>query len=117
MNCLLGLPVPQMVRAEPFSVGGRESKSMSIRATSVHHSYPAEQLVEQIGGESPQNNPTLSQKAISSPAALTFGQVDLVDEPWQDVAILNVEVVMWSKDVGGDDGSEAAAVLLKVAPG
>ena len=32
------------------------------------------------------------------------------------MAILNVEVVVRPEDVGGDDGGEAAAVLLKVTP-
>lgn len=39
-----------------------------------------------------------------------------MDESWQDVAILDVEVVVWPEDVGGDDSGEAAAVLLEVAP-
>lgn len=61
--------------------------------------------------------PQCSLKTLTSSATLTFGQVDLVDEPRQDVAILDVEVVMRPKDVGGDDSSEAAAVLLEVTPG
>lgn len=48
---------------------------------------------------------------------LTFGQVHLVDEPRQHVAVLDVEVVVGPEDVGGDDGGEAAAVLLEIAPG
>lgn len=72
--------------------------------------------MEQAGGEK-KHQPALPQKIHKNSAMLTFGQVDLVDEPWQDVAILDVEVVVRPKDVGGDDGSEAAAVLLKVAPG
>lgn len=89
--------------------------SISIKATSTVPGYPAE-LMEQAG-EKKKTHPTLPKKAIRSPAALTFGQVDLMDKPWQDVAVLNVEVVMWPEDVGGNDGGEAAAVLLKVGPG
>lgn len=48
--------------------------------------------------------------------ALTLGQVHLVDEAGQHVAILDVEVVMGPKDVSGDDGSESAAMLLEVGP-
>lgn len=48
--------------------------------------------------------------------ALTFGQVHLVDEAGKHVTILNVEVVVGSKDVGGDDSSEGAAMLLEVGP-
>lgn len=40
-----------------------------------------------------------------------------MDEPRQHVAVLDVEVVVGPEDVGGDDGGEAAAVLLEIAPG
>lgn len=48
--------------------------------------------------------------------ALTLGQVHLVDQARQHVAILNVEVVVGPEDVGGDDSSEGTAVLLEVGP-
>lgn len=53
----------------------------------------------------------------NAPKLLTFGQVHLVDEPRQHVAVLDVEVVVGPEDVGGDDGGEAAAVLLEITPG
>lgn len=68
----------------------------------------------QVGEKEPS---FLPQKIPGSPATLTFGQVDLVDEPWQDVAVLDVEVVVWPKDVGGNDGGETSAVLLGITPG
>lgn len=49
-------------------------------------------------------------------AALTLCQVHLVDEARQHVAILNVEVVVRPEDIGGDDSSEGAAMLLKIGP-
>lgn len=48
--------------------------------------------------------------------ALTLGQVHLVDEAGQHVAVLDVEVVVGPEDVSGDDGGESAAVLLEVGP-
>ena len=48
--------------------------------------------------------------------ALTLGQVHLVDEARQYVAILDTEVVVGPEDVGGDDSGEGAAVLLEVGP-
>lgn len=39
-----------------------------------------------------------------------------MDEARQNMAILDVEVVVGPKDVGGDDSSEGAAVLLEVGP-
>lgn len=81
---------------------------MTTRATSNHPT-------EQVGKE---KNPHFSPEKIpGSPATLTFGQVDLVDEPWQDVAVLDVEVVVWPEDVGGNDGGEASAMLLGITPG
>lgn len=79
---------------------------MTTRATFNH---PMEQV-----GRKP--HPVFPQKIPGSPATLTFGQVDLVDEPWKDVAILYVEVVMWPEDIGGNDGGEASAVLLRITP-
>ena len=49
-------------------------------------------------------------------ASLTFSHVNLIDESRQDVTILQVEVVMRSEDVGRDDRSELAIVLLAVRP-
>lgn len=40
----------------------------------------------------------------------------LMDEARQHMAIFNVEVVMRSKDIGRDDSSEGAAMLLEVGP-
>jgi hypothetical protein len=37
--------------------------------------------------------------------------VALVDEPRDDVRVLQVEVVVAAEDVGGDDGRELAAML------
>ena len=46
--------------------------------------------------------------------AVLFGQVALVDEAGDDVAVLDGEVVVRAVDVGGDDGGEVAAILLGV---
>jgi len=43
-----------------------------------------------------------------------LGQVALVDEAGDDVAVLDGEVVVRAVDVGGDDGGEVAPVLLGV---
>ena len=43
-----------------------------------------------------------------------LGQVALVDETRDDVAVLDGEVVVRAVDVGGDDGGEVAPVLLSV---
>lgn len=40
-----------------------------------------------------------------------------MDEPRQDVAVLDVEVVVRPEDVGGNDGGEASAMLLGITPG
>lgn len=40
-----------------------------------------------------------------------------MDEAGQHVAIFDVEVVIRPKDIGRDDGSEGAAMLLEVGPG
>lgn len=45
---------------------------------------------------------------------LTLSQINLVHKPRQNVAILNREIVMRAKHIGGDDGSEVAAILLVV---
>lgn len=81
---------------------------MTTRATSNHPT-------EQVGREKNLISPP--QKVPGSPATLTFGQVDLVDEPWQDMAVLDVEVVVRPEDVCGNDGGEASAVLLGITPG
>ena len=44
----------------------------------------------------------------------TFGDVRFVHESWEDVAVVDTEIVMWTKHVGGDDGRELAAMLLVV---
>jgi len=38
-----------------------------------------------------------------------------MDEAGDDVGLLQIEVVMWPKDIGGDDRRELASVLLIVA--
>lgn len=81
---------------------------MTTRATSNHPT-------EQVGTEKPLISPP--QKIPGNPATLTFGQVDLVDEPWQDVAVLDVEVVVRPENVGGNDGGEASTMLLRITPG
>lgn len=48
---------------------------------------------------------------------LTFRQIHLVDEPRQHVTVLDVEVIVGTKDVGGDDGGELTSVLLVISPG
>lgn len=80
---------------------------MTTGATFTH---PTEQVGRKL-------HPVFPKKIPGSPATLTFGQVDLVDEPRQDVAVLDVEVVVWPEDVGGNDGGEASAVLLGITPG
>lgn len=47
---------------------------------------------------------------------LTLGQVHLVDEARKHMAILDVEVVIRAKNIGGNDGGEGTAVLLEVRP-
>ena len=46
----------------------------------------------------------------------TFGQVALVNESWNDVAVLQIEVVVGTVDVCGDHTGEHAAILLMVCP-
>ena len=46
--------------------------------------------------------------------SVLLGQVALVDETRDDVAVLDGEVVVRAVDVGGDDGGEVAPVLLSV---
>lgn len=83
---------------------------MTTRATSNHPT-------EQVGKKKKKPSFLPPKKPPGSPATLTFGQVDLVDEPRQDVAVLDVEVVVGPEDVGGNDGGEASAVLLGITPG
>ncbi len=52
--------------------------------------------------------------SIHSFSCLTFGKVTLVYQPRDDMAVLKVEVVMATKDVGRDYAGEHAAVLLVV---
>ena len=40
----------------------------------------------------------------------TFGQVALVNESWNDVAVLQIEVVVGTVDVCGDHTGEHAAI-------
>ncbi|OCT56232.1 hypothetical protein XELAEV_18000448mg [Xenopus laevis] len=35
---------------------------------------------------------------------LTLGRVDFVNEPQQDVPLVNIEIIVWAEDVGGNDG-------------
>lgn len=51
-----------------------------------------------------------------SKVRLTLSDVSFVYEAWQHMAILNAEVVMRPKHIGGDHGGIATAVLLKVGP-
>lgn len=48
--------------------------------------------------------------------ALALGEVELVDEAGDHVAVLQVVVVMGTVHVGGDHAGEVAAVLLVVGP-
>jgi hypothetical protein len=45
---------------------------------------------------------------------LTLGQIALVGQTRQDVRVLEVIVVVGTKDVGGNDRGEVAAILLVV---
>jgi hypothetical protein len=60
----------------------------------------------------------LAQRSASAPygqvGVVLLGQVALVDETRDDVAVLDGEVVVRAVDVGGDDGGEVAPVLLSV---
>ena len=47
---------------------------------------------------------------------LTFGEVALVNEAWDDMAVLQLVVVVWSVDIGGDDTGEGTAMLGMVRP-
>lgn len=48
--------------------------------------------------------------------ALALGQVELVDEAGDHVAVLQVVVVMGAIHIGGDHAGEVAAILLIVGP-
>lgn len=47
--------------------------------------------------------------------SVLLGQVALVDQARDDVRVDQVEVVVGSEDVGGDDGGEVASELLVVS--
>ena len=47
---------------------------------------------------------------------LTFGSVGFVNKTGQDMAVLQVEVVIGSKHIGGDYRSEHTAMLGMVRP-
>lgn len=47
---------------------------------------------------------------------LTLSDVSFVYKAWQHMAILNAEVVMRTKHVGGDHRGIATAILLEVGP-
>ena len=49
-------------------------------------------------------------------AELTLSVVDLVYEAGQDMTVLDVEIVMRTEHVSGNDSSVAAAVLLDIRP-
>lgn len=55
-------------------------------------------------------------ESLQHSRSLTFCQVALVNQPWDDVAILEVEVIVTAKDVGWNDTGEHAAMLLMVGP-
>lgn len=46
----------------------------------------------------------------------TFGQVDLVNEAWQDVSVFDVVVVVWPEHVGWHDRCILDAMLVIVTP-
>ena len=46
----------------------------------------------------------------------TFCKIALVNETRNNVAVLKIEIVEGTKDVGWDDTSEHAAMLLVVSP-
>ena len=49
-------------------------------------------------------------------SGLTFGEVALVNEAWDDMAIFQLVVVVWSVDIGGDDTGEGTTMLGMVRP-
>lgn len=73
-------------------------------------------MSEGLWQHQPSPLPGLRPRGPRGRRALTLGQVHLVDEARQYVAVLDTEVVVGPKDVGGDDSGEGAAVLLEVGP-
>lgn len=47
--------------------------------------------------------------------SFTFGQVTLVHQTRDHMAVFQVEIVVGAKDISGDDAGEHAAILLVVS--
>jgi hypothetical protein len=88
-NCRNGEPLPQHGSFSPDSTKGMRDELPEHEANQHFGSFRG-----------------MSQRTLSV--------VDLVDQPRDDVAILNVEIVMWTIDVGGNDASELTPVLLVI---
>ena len=71
-------------------------------------------MLEVLWQHQPSLLPGLRPRGPCKQQALTLGQVHLVDEARQYVAVLDTEVVVGPEDIGGDDSSEGAAMLLEV---
>lgn len=59
-------------------------------------------------------SPTTSKHSLGESALRTFGQVALVNQAWDNVTVLQVEIIVGAEDIGGYDTSEGRAVLLMV---
>lgn len=95
--------MPHTVRAEPLPAGSGTGGCQRPRQPGASQPTPRDPIRRAVW-------------AARWAAALTLGQVHLVDQAGQHVAVLDVEVVVGPEDVGGDDGGEGAAVLLEVGP-
>ena len=49
--------------------------------------------------------------------ALLLGQIELVDQTWDHMAVLKIKVVVGTIHIGGHNAGEVASILLIVGPG
>ena len=49
--------------------------------------------------------------------ALLLGQIELVDQTWDHMAVLKIKVVVGTIHIGGHNTGEVASILLIVGPG
>lgn len=99
MNCLLGAPEPHTFTGVPSSMREtRENRLYYLVIVCVCMLFAA------------------VSRWISVSEWITLGFVCLVNERWQHMAIFYVEVVIGTKDIGGDDCCVTMTILLKVCP-
>lgn len=51
-----------------------------------------------------------------SPHGLTFGEVALVNQARYHMAVVEVIVIVWTKDIGRDNASEHTVMLIMIGP-